>query len=266
RLLILSAGSLMNLFLPILLFTASLMTPHDVPYGRAVITKVEPEAPAAEAGLQTGDIIYSINGRNVRNVPELSYNIRLHLGQTITMQVRRGQGQFLDIPVYARWSPPANQGPTGIEIRAQHDAVARESLGLPQAVAQGARSTFEAFVLIRNELVSWVKGAASPQVAGPVGIAQATGEVVQQGGLRPLLDFTAFLSINLAIINLLPLPMLDGGRIMFVLLEILRRGKRIAPEKEGLIHLVGFALILALAVIITYFDVLRLIGGESFFR
>jgi regulator of sigma E protease len=90
--------------------------------------------------------------------------------------------------------------------------------------------------------------------------------VVEEQGYRPLLDFAALLSINLAIINILPLPMLDGGRIMFVLLEIARRGKRVAPEKEALVHFIGLVLILTLAVVITYFDVLRVLRGESLFR
>jgi regulator of sigma E protease len=99
-----------------------------------------------------------------------------------------------------------------------------------------------------------------------VGIAQVTGEVVEEEGYRPLLDFAALLSINLAIINILPLPMLDGGRIVFVLLEVVRRGKRIAPEKEAMVHFIGLTLIIALAIVITYFDVLRVLRGESLFR
>ena len=110
------------------------------------------------------------------------------------------------------------------------------------------------------------KGGSGPDVAGPVGIAQATGEVVEQAGWQTLLDFAAILSINLAIINILPLPMLDGGRIAFVLLEIARRGRRIAPEKEALVHFIGLALIITLAVVITYFDVIRILRGESLFR
>ncbi|MDP2950033.1 MAG: site-2 protease family protein, partial [Chloroflexota bacterium] len=135
-----------------------------------------------------------------------------------------------------------------------------------QAVPKGVQTTVEALTLARNEVVSWFKGGGTPQVAGPVGIAQATGEVVDEAGYRPLLDFAALLSINLAILNILPLPMLDGGRIMFVLLEIVRRGKRVAPEKEALVHFIGFALIISLAVAITYFDILRILRGESLFR
>ena len=115
-------------------------------------------------------------------------------------------------------------------------------------------------------MISWVKGAASPQVTGPVGIVQATGEVVQQAGWESLVDFTALLSINLAVINILPLPFLDGGRIMFVLVEILRRGRRIAPQKEALVHFAGLVLLMTFVVVISYFDIARLIRGENIFR
>ena len=93
-------------------------------------------------------------------------------------------------------------------------------------------------------------------------IAQISGEVAQ-AGISPLLEFTAFFSINLAIINLLPLPALDGGRITFVLLEWVRRGRRISPQKEGRVHMIGFALLIGLMLAVTYQDIIRIIGGES---
>ncbi len=124
----------------------------------------------------------------------------------------------------------------------------------------------DTLTLFRNEITSWFSGGSTPQFAGPVGIAQATGEIVDEAGWIALLELAALLSFNLGVINILPLPMLDGGRIAFVLLEIVRGGRRIAPEKEALVHLVGLALIITLAVVITYFDVARIIGGESLFR
>ncbi len=105
-------------------------------------------------------------------------------------------------------------------------------------------------------------GTTPVAIAGPVGIAQITGEVAK-AGISPLLEFAAFLSINLAIINLFPLPALDGGRIAFVLLEWVRRGKRISPKREGLIHAIGFALLMAAFLAITYRDIARIIGGDS---
>jgi len=89
-----------------------------------------------------------------------------------------------------------------------------------------------------------------------------TGEVAQ-AGFSPLLEFAAFLSINLAIINILPLPALDGGRIVFVLLEWVLRGRRVPARTEGLIHLIGFAMLITFLLAVTYQDIIRIISGES---
>jgi regulator of sigma E protease len=266
RLLVLASGSGMNFVLPILLFAIAFMIPRDVNVGLTQITYVVPEAPAEEAGLQDGDVIFEINGEEVRNIREVSMAIRLNLGETIDFTVKHPDGVIETIPVHARWAPPAGQGPTGIQIASLYPFTEKESFPPWEAIPKGWTATLNSLLLARNEVISWFKGSSGPDVAGPVGIAQATGEVVEQAGWQVLLDFAALLSINLAIINILPLPMLDGGRIAFVLLEIARRGKRIAPEKEALVHLVGLALIITIAVAITYFDVLRIIRGESLFR
>jgi membrane-associated protease RseP (regulator of RpoE activity) len=158
------------------------------------------------------------------------------------------------------------QGPTGIQIRSVYQFTETESYAPWTALGKGVTSTWEALILARNQVISLFHGGSGPDVAGPVGIAQATGQVVEQSGWQTLLDFAALLSINLAIINVLPLPMLDGGRIAFVFLEIVRRGRRISPEREALVHLVGLALILTMAVVVTYFDILRIIGGGSLFE
>ena len=81
-----------------------------------------------------------------------------------------------------------------------------------------------------------------------------------------LLELAAFISINLAIINILPIPMLDGGRLLFLGIELARRGKRVTPKIEGLVHMGGFFLLISLIVIISYFDIIRIIRGESLFR
>ena len=265
RIVVLSAGAFMNFILAIALFATGFMIPREVPVGRPVISEVAPGAPAAEAGLQAGDVIYKINGRNIQNVSDAGYNIRLNLGEKITMTVKRGR-DFLDIKVKARWAPPADQGPTGITIGSQYPFTETQSYPPWKALPLGMRSTFDALKLARNEVISWFKGAARPQVAGPVGIAQATGEVVKEAGWKSLMDLAALLSINLAVINILPLPFLDGGRIVFVLLEILRRGRRIAPQKEALVHLAGMVFFMVLVVVISYFDIARLIHGDAFFR
>jgi regulator of sigma E protease len=103
-------------------------------------------------------------------------------------------------------------------------------------------------------------GGAPGDVVGPVGIVQFTGEVAR-AGVSPVLEFAALISMVLGIANLLPLPALDGGRIVFVLLEWVRRGKRVSPRTEGLIHAIGFFLLIGLMVVVTYQDIARIAGG-----
>jgi regulator of sigma E protease len=349
----------MNFIFAIALFTTGLMIPREVPAGRAVIQEVMPGSPAQQAGLQPGDVIWKVGNRDVHNVPETGNAIRLHLGETITMQVKR-QGELLDVPVKARWVAPDvvhvvqqgedvqsvakqmglmpddvreaagikttldagmqltigegpdaiiytpekgdtvasvaqrlgvsqaavrtaaglpdpdqlevgkelrfQQGPTGIVIAAQYTYTETQSYSLFKAVPLGVRNTVDSLTLARNQVITWVKGGGSPEVSGPIGIAQATGQVVQEAGWKVLTDFAALLSVNLAVINILPLPMLDGGRIVFVLLEVLRGGRRIAPRKEALVHVVGLVALLTFVVIISYFDIVRIIQGGSLFR
>lgn len=286
RLIILASGAGVNFVLPVMLFAAAFMVPHQVPIGPVVIDAVEPGSPAAEAGIKSGDTILKLNGRNAKNTQEVGRIIRLNMGTTIDFEVQRdvfgGGTEVKDIPVNARWAPPSNQGPTGIRIANKASLIPlcqtfanpppecrrteSESFPIWKAIPKGWTATWDSLILARNQIIGVFHGGSGPQVAGPVGIAQATGEVVKESGWQTLLDFAALLSINLAIINILPLPMLDGGRIAFVLLEIARRGKRVAPEKEAIVHLVGLALIVTFAVVVTYFDVLRIIGGGSLFE
>jgi regulator of sigma E protease len=158
------------------------------------------------------------------------------------------------------------QGATGIRIAPQYPYTETRSEGPLSAVTKGWRSTFDSLKLARNEVWAWFKGGTAAPVSGPIGIAQVTGEVVKEAGWKSLMDFAALLSINLAIMNILPLPMLDGGRMAFVVIEILRRGRRIAPAKEALVHLVGMAALLVLVIVLSYFDVARIVRGEELFR
>lgn len=159
------------------------------------------------------------------------------------------------------------QGATGIRIGAQYAFTETRSEDFFTALRKGWRSTWDSLKLARNMIYSKIKGAegASP-VSGPIGIAQVTGEVIKEAGWKSLVDLAALLSINLAILNILPLPMLDGGRMAFVVVEVLRRGRRIAPAKEALVHFVGFAALLILVVVLSYFDVARIVRGDELFR
>jgi regulator of sigma E protease len=261
RLIILASGAWVNLLLPPILFAFAFGLPHDESVARAVISAIVPGSPAEVAGFQRGDVIFEIGGRDAKNVTAVARMVRIEMGHLTTIRVKRGN-EFLDIPVEPRWAFPSGQGPTGITIGAQYPFTERVSMPPWEAFPTGVRATLDTLMLARNQMIGWVKGGAGPGVAGPVGIAQATGEAAK-AGVPPLFEIAALLSINLGMINLLPLPALDGGRIFFLLLEVVRRGKRIAPEKEALVHLVGFALFIVLTIVVTFADVSKLLGGES---
>ncbi|MEZ4553824.1 MAG: M50 family metallopeptidase [Dehalococcoidia bacterium] len=265
RFIVLASGSVMNLILPIFLFAIAFTIPHEESVGRAIISEVAPGSPAAEAGLQPRDVIYEIDGRDAKNSIDAGRLIRINMGQETDIQVKRGN-EFVTVQVTPRWTPPAGQGPTGIRIAPQYGFTETVSQPPWESIPNGLRTTLDTMILARNEFISWFRGGNSPEVAGPVAIAQTTGEVAREGGVSPLLELAALLSINLGIINLLPLPMLDGGRVFFLLIEVVRGGRRIAPEKEAMVHLVGFVVFMALAIVVTFADVSRIVNGESLFR
>jgi regulator of sigma E protease len=178
------------------------------------------------------------------------------------MVISHDDGTTEEVEVIPRWRPPEGQGATGIMVRTLNPTIVKQSEPFWRAIPMGVRECVETFVLFKNAIISLLIGTESLQIAGPVGIAQITGEVAK-AGISPLLEFAAFFSINPAIINMFPLPALDGGRIIFVLLEWIRRGKRIPPKTEGLIHAIGFALLMAAILVITYQDIIRIISGES---
>ncbi len=262
RLLVLSAGSLMNLLLPLLLFAIAFMIPHNLVIGQVMIEKVAPNSPAARAGIEPGDTLLSVNEKAVNNLGDLHRYIQLNLGKEITILVKHSDSTIEDVQVIPRWKPPEGQGAVGIVVTTANSTIVSQSEPFWRAIPLGVSACIETFILFKNGIISMIIGATPVAIAGPVGIAQLTGEVAK-AGISPLLEFAAFLSINLAIINIFPLPALDGGRIVFVLLEGVRRGKRISPKREGLIHAIGFALLMAAFLAITYQDIIRIISGDS---
>ncbi len=262
RLLVLSAGSVMNLLLPILLFSIAFMIPQPMQIGQVMIEEVDPDSPAARAGIESGDTVLSVNGKAVNNLGDLHRYIQLNLGKKITILVKHSDSTTENVQVIPRWKPPEGRGAIGIVVTTANPIIVSQSEPFWRAIPQGASACIETFILFKNGIISMIIGTTPVAVTGPVGIAQMTGEVAK-AGINPLLEFAAFLSINLAIINLFPLPALDGGRIAFVLLEWVRRGKRISPKIEGLIHAIGFALLMAAFLAITYQDITRIMSGDS---
>ena len=262
RILVLAAGSVMNAILPLVLFSLAFMIPHNVVEGKVVIEEVSADSPAAEAGIEVGDTIMTINGKTVQSIVDVSREIQLKLGQDLEIIVEHADATRETFNVVPRWQPPEGEGAVGVLVVMPDSTTVRESYPPWEAIPLGVSECIDTYVLYKNGIISLVVGAAPATIAGPVGIAEITGQAAR-AGFSYLLQFAGFFSINLAIINIFPLPALDGGRIAFVLIEWIRGGKRISPRVEGLIHTAGFFLLIAAMIAITYQDIARIIAGES---
>ena len=263
RIVVLASGSLMNALLPLLIFTVLFMLPQEVEVGRLSVVAVAPGSGAAEAGILPGDVLLEANGKAVENRLDLTREINLNGGSEMTVLVDRA-GQSETVALRPRFDADSSRWLAGVAVELADVRVKSISRPIWEAVPASFVGTWELMVLLKQSVTGMVSAGAAPELSGPIGIAQMTGEVSRDGGLAGWLSVGILLSINLAIINILPFPMLDGGRIVFVVIEWVRRGKRISPEKEGLIHLVGLAVIIAGVVAISANDVIRLIQGGTF--
>ena len=262
RFVVLVAGPLMNAIFPIILFAILFMVPKDVRLGDVAIGEVVPNSPAAAAGVRPGDIVVEAGGRRIEALGDLLRAIRNNLGSEMEWRINRG-GQLEIVRLVPRINPPEGQGATGVRVEMVNVTTDRQSDPPWKAVPKGFTSTWDVLVLLKEEVGNWIRGAGTPEFSGPIGIAQATGEVTEAGGFDAWLILLILFSINLAILNILPIPMLDGGRLVFVVIEWVRRGKRVPPEKEGLVHLIGFAVLIGAILLISANDINRLIQGGS---
>ena len=263
RAVVLAAGSAMNALFPVVAFTIMFMVPTtQAAGGEVLITEVGAGSPAEQGGLQAGDRVVRFAGEPVPDPQALPGRVRASAGAEQVWTVER-DGRQLAIPVTAG----ADSGTVGIRYEIVNRIEEKVSYPPWTAARMGVIQTWDTLILLRDEVRGWFGGAGGsgrgPELSGPIGIAQVTGEVTRQSGLQGWTLIAILLSINLAILNILPIPMLDGGRLLFVGIEWLRGGKRIPPEKEGLTHLIGFVALMALIIAVSANDIIRLIRGIS---
>ena len=265
------AGAGMNFALAIVLLTLLTMLSGvpDRSQPGAVIGGIAPGSPAEQAGLQKGDRIVAANETMVVTTVDLVTHTRAHLGQPVTyLVVRRdpttGAETTLTFVIIPRPNPPDNEGPLGIEI-----FTVMRPAWIWEALWSGIRTTGEVIWLTFQIPASLIRAGRPIQevgLVGPVGIAAATGDVVRSAtaanSVEPILWFVGLLSMAVGITNLLPIPALDGGRLLFVIAEAIRR-RRIEPAREGLIHLVGFALLLLIMGVVTANEITALVSGRG---
>lgn len=261
RIAILLTGSAMNLLAAGLFFSIAYAAGWPTVTATEVqISRVLADSPAEHAGLQSGDVVVSLAGQAVASTADLRKITDANLGRAVSVEVRRGQeSATLTVAPRAKW--PEGEGPIGIAISDRPTKMEPVYYGPIDAVAHGFRELGRTGLLTFTLPVIAVQQGLWELVrpVGPVGLfqatSQATAETVRSGWWFPLLYMAATLGAGLGIANLLPIPGLDGGRLVFVLLELLR-GRRVNPEREGLIHLIGMAVLVSLVLVITYFDIL----------
>ena len=263
RVVVLAAGAAMNALLPLAIFTIMFMLPQEVEAGRLTITGIAENSGAADAGLQPGDVVLAANGAPIENRLDFTREINLNGGSEMTVLLERN-GREETVQLRPQFDAEVARWLAGVTVALADATVERRSRPIWEAVPDAFVGSWELLVLLKQSIGGMVSTGVAPELSGPIGIAQMTGEVSRDGGLSGWLSVGILLSINLAIINILPFPMLDGGRIVFVVIEWVRRGKRISPEKEGLVHLVGLAVIIAGVVAISANDIARLIEGGRF--
>ncbi len=239
RIAVIFFGPLMNFLLAALIFSLVII---QIP----VINEVIIDKPAHNAGILKGDKIIEINGNKIDDWNEVKSLISNSEGKPLKIILQRKNllKEFEIMPVIEN----VEEGPIiGIKPSLKVSGI---------SLKQGIRTTFAVSGSMFDFLIKLFTGKASTEeVSGPVGIFVFINEAAKFGFLY-VLNLTAFLSLNLCIINLLPIPALDGGRLMFLIIELIRR-KPIDAEKEGFINFVGFVMLMVLAVIIAYRDLIK---------
>ena len=217
-------------------------------------------------------------------VTGLSYSPELATFDTVSLIPRKLVPELLVVEVVdnpetevklseaRRYNPDLNigdmmtQGAIGVMIGHANPKFGKTSEPIWTAVPNAVAPIWGVLIFTWEGISDGIGKGSNPGISGPVGIAHATGEIVDSMGFSWIFQLAAILSISLGILNMLPIPALDGGRALFVLIEVVRRGKRISPQKEGLVHFIGFVFLMGLILMITYFDVVKIINGESFLK
>ena len=250
RALAIFAGPLFNFILAFFIFVA-LGLLNGVPTNEPIISEVKPDTPAEMAGMKKDDLITGVDGKSIETWTKFSDAIQKSAGVPMSIEVERGGKQVvLDVVPDTVKDAGKEFGQIGVMYSSPLEK------GFFKSIAFGAEQTYTWTVKIFELLGMLVTGQFTiDALSGPVGIYKATEEVAQHG-IFNLMNWGAVLSINLGIMNLLPLPALDGGRLLFFLFEGLR-GKPIDKQKEGMVHFVGIMLLMVLMIVVTWNDIQR---------
>lgn len=260
RFFVLSAGALFNFLFALLIFWfANVVGPPAIS-----VNRVDPNSPAEAAGMLEGDVLLAINGLEIEDDSRVLQDaVRENAGTPVELLLIR-DGEEILIVVTPRTEGAYNaevEGPLGIELGTATNF--RYPDGPAAAFVSAAKDFWNVIYTTVSIPVLIMQGeisAAEARPVGPIGISQILGvaarATVEDGNVYLLLQVTAFISVALGFTNLLPIPALDGGRIMFVLIEAIR-GRPVEPEREGMVHLVGMIILLGLMLILIFQDIIN---------
>lgn len=225
------------------------------PSTKPIINGVEPNGPAAAVGVEAGDTVKKINGHKIRYIEDISLYLAIEdLSKPVDMEVQKKSGAIKDYKIQAKQikdKEGKKKYAIGIKLEAKKEGGFFNSF--KYAFNEGCAILKQMYVVIINLFTG---GVHLNQLSGPVGIYSIVGQMSKEG-VAALLYLTALLSINVAVINLLPFPAFDGGRILFLIIEKIK-GKPVNPKVENMIHSIGFILLILLMIYVTFNDVLKL--------
>ena len=254
RALAIASGPLMNFVLTVVLFATMFAVfglPVKADLSSTAIGQVIPGYPAERAGVQSGDVLVSVDGQALTDWSSLDKAIAGSLGQEVTLVLRRGQ-ETVTVKVTPAQDPEVpTEGVIGVTPPLIYTRV-----GLGRAIVEGFTETWRVLVAWLGALVGFITRKVPLDLAGPIMTVRFIGSTAKSG-LANLMYLAGFLSLNIGLFNLLPLPALDGGRLTFLAYEGIT-GRRPDPHRESLIHFIGFAALILLMILVTYRDILRL--------
>jgi len=259
RILVFAAGSMMNLLLPFLLMTIAFAIPHAVGLEGVKVGSVSADSPAALAGLQADDVLLTANGQELITTADFGEILNDTPDAPLVLGIERdGVEQEIIVTDFIEEDGVFKAG-----VGLTSATVVTESLSGWQAISTGFADTGRMYVSFGGLVADLFTGDADfGGVVGPIGVADATAEIVPYGA-SVILMWAASISMAIGIANLLPIPVFDGGHILFVLIEMARKGKRMSMKWRMGAQMVGLVLILSLFVIVGYRDIERLISGGS---
>lgn len=264
---IVAAGPIANFILAVVIFAAvTYATGRQVLLPR--VESVQQGSVAEAAGFQPGDLIIAIDGRRMTSFSDVQRFVSTSAGDNLTFLVDRGGRQVtiaatpavreVDVPGFAK----QRIGLLGLQASRNPDDLTYVRYGVVDSLGHGAKETWTVFERTVNVVVRLIKGRESPdQLSGPIGIMRVSGEVASAGGFGPLMNLMAILSVSIGLLNLFPVPLLDGGHLMFYAIEALR-GRPLSDRAQEIGFRIGLALVLMLMLFSTWNDIVNL--GAAF--